>query len=366
MPPRKVPGKEVATTAPAGSLKASAGALARFRDGMVSSYGNRIATPGQPHLILPTGSITLDVALREGGWRAGRIHEVVGVPDVGKSTLMISSMRQAQLALPHLAVAYVDMEGTFDDDWAEANGLDLSPSRFHHMYPNHSEDASDMARNCCRSGLFSEVVLDSVGGMESKKAFEDKKGDIKDAEDELPGRNAQVITRMVKHIATLARQTNTTVLIVNQWRVVIGGFGGRTPAGPSALKHATTTQVDMSRGGETPLTLKIDGYPQTVSVQSKARVVRSKSVPVGGIAEFWINNRPTDEYGPVGINVVDEYVTRGISLGIIEQGGGGYYTAPGQEKVHGRSALYELLRSKPELIATVREKILSTSTPVIG
>jgi len=168
-----------------------------------------------------------------------------------------------------------------------------------------------------------------------------------------------VITRMVKHLASLARQAHVTVILVNQHRQVISKFGGKKSAGPTALQHATTTRVEMSRTGEEPVTLLIDGVRQPVSVQSRARVARSKIVPPGGVAEFWINNRLTKDFGPPGINRIDECAEAGIFTGAIRQDGS-WYQIPGAPKVQGRAAVIDQLRAQPELMAAVREKIFAS------
>lgn len=337
---------------------ARATGLEAFQQGLQDKYGKtRAPDKPLPMDYISTGSLMLDWALRRGGWPTGRIVELWGPPDTGKSTIAICSMRQAQLKYPKRAVAYVDMEGTFEEDWAEANGLDMSRSRWEHLYPDHSEQASDMARTCCMSGHFSLVVLDSIGGMESKKAFEDKKGDIKDAEDDIVAANAKVITRMVKHFAKLARETRTTVLLVNQPRAVIGSAGfPDQPSGPRAQQHASTTRVRMSKGSEAPVKMRIDGVDERVAVQVKATVDRSKQVAVGRVAEIWVNTFPTTERGPLGIDQMQDVVEFGIRRGVIIQKNS-YYQVPTQPQVNGKEKLREQVRANPELLNVIRERI---------
>lgn len=330
-------------------LAAHAAALSR-------RYGSRVAAePEGPPVIIPTGSLTADRVLGEGGWRQSRIHEIVGPPDAGKSTLMINSAREQQAADPERAVAYIDIEGTFDYDWAHANGLATSPDRWMHLYPDDSEDASDMARDCCRQGIYSCVIVDSVGGMQSRKAME------KDAEDQLPGKNAQVITRMVQHLASLARQHRVTVLLVNQYRATIGTMGGDVSAGPKALQHATTSKVIMTRGHEKPRTLVMDdGEEIVVATQSRVRLARSKLVPHGRSGEFWIVSQPTAAMGSPGIWAADEYAALGISRGAIVPDKGSWYVFPTGERANGRNAVALALQENPSLMAAVRERVLAS------
>jgi recombination protein RecA len=334
--------------------------LEKFRAGLVRRYGDRVAPPPEQRAeyeVLPSGSLTLDWALRRGGLLRGRLHELVGPPDSAKTTLVINGMARAQQRYPQLGIGYVDMEGTFDDDWAQANGLDLS--KFDHLYADDSETAADQMRDFARSGLYSMAVLDSIGAMESRKALE------KDAKDTLPGRNAQVVTRMCKQLGSLARQTKTTVILVNQLRANIGGMGGDISAGPKEMKHATTTRIAMGSGSQEPVKMQFEEGqpPEIVCLQFKARVTRMKAGAPGRIAEFWVNNRDTEEYGPAGINEIDEYISVGVRLGAIDRDGAGNYTLPGVPKaVKGRGAAVQLLRARPELCIAVRERIFRGAT----
>ena len=270
------------------------------------------------------------------------------------STLAINSMKEQQRAFPDRAIAYLDVEGTFDYDWAEGLGLDTSsPERWRHLYPGTSEEASDMIRECCRSGLYSIAVVDSIGGMESKKALD------KDAEDDLVGKNAQVVTRMVKHLASLARLSSCTVLLINQHRANISSYGGNVSAGPKAMQHATSTKITMSRTGEPPKKIRFAAGedPETVAVQIRARVDRSKLVAPGRVAEFWISNRPTEELGPPGIYALDEYATLGIKLGAIVQKGAWYQFPNSGPQVQGRENVVLAMRADNSLLDSVRSAI---------
>ncbi|MFE4863242.1 hypothetical protein ACFRBW_39480, partial [Streptomyces sp. NPDC056670] len=157
------------------------------------------------------------------------------------------TMANAQLQFPDRAVALIDMEQAYDFDWARKLGVDVDDeNKFFHLYPDHSEDVSDQISMLLRSGEVSLVVIDSIGGMESRAAFEKK------AEESAMGKNAQVISRMVKRVAGLCRENNAAVVFINQYRADIGGRmpGAQKAAGPSALKYNTTSQIKMSRTGE--------------------------------------------------------------------------------------------------------------------
>jgi recombination protein RecA len=322
-----------------------------FQEGLAKSYGDRVVKPNvspDRYDAIPTGSIVLDHALYFGGWTVGRVHELVGRPDSAKTLLMINSAVNAQAKYPDKPVGYVDVEKTFDDAWAQTNGLDLSRERWTHLKADHAEHASDMVRKLVFSGLYSMVILDSVGAMESKKVFE------KDAEDPLPGANAQVVSRLCKHVATLSWQTGTTVLLVNQIRKPIGKMESDISAGSIIMQHATTTRVQIAQVGGaesyTSLVMEAGEDAETISKQFRARVTRSKIFPPGRKAEFWANNRATEEYGPAGINKIDQYASMAIRCGYaVKDGEGSYYRIHGHDKrINGRKAVGDLLRGSEQ------------------
>jgi recombination protein RecA len=339
--------------------KAPPKSLAALRENMVKKYGTGQVVRREDVLayeVIPTGSLSLDLATRVGGWVRGRIHEIIGQEGNGKTTLVINSMAQAQIKYPNLAVGFIDMEQTFDWDWAEANGLITTPDRFVYAFPNDSEDVSDQVKEMVETGLFSMVAVDSIGGMESKQAFD------KEAQETVVGRNAQIITRMVKRLAMLARREQVAILLVNQYRANISNpMGGDQSAGPKALKYATTMKVEMRRTGETPLKVKFpdDDEPQVVGTQYKARVSRNKVAAQGKAGTFWLINNASMEYGPIGIDVADEALTIGIFTGAIGVEGGGYYTMPWtsgkKDRIHGRPLVLAYLREHRDKAMEVRD-----------
>lgn len=339
--------------------------LANFAAKMRDQYGaTRMPEHSAERDILSTTSLTLDWAFRLGGLEMGAIYEFVGEKDSFKTSLAIRMLAEAQRRWPARGVAYIDLEKTFRDGWASKLGLDCSDEAagaglWMHTYPEDSEDSSDMCRQLARSGLYSLIVLDSVGGMESRKAFK------KDAEEDVVGKNAQVITRMAKQLATLTWQNQCTIIMINQYRANIGGYGGDLSAGPRALQYATTAKVEMHAigGADGVRKLKFGDSEEPVGRQVRARITRLKNATPGRKAEFWFSIQPTAQFGPVGIDVADEYTTMGIRFGVIaREGKGSYYVVPGADKVNGRDAVMKLLRQRPELLDGVRAGVLAAET----
>jgi recombination protein RecA len=336
--------------------KKSTTGLASFRDKLTSAYGEGRVTrqeKAKPYEVVSTGSLSLDYALRVGGWVRGRMHEIVGPPGVGKSTLVLNSMAQHQLKYPKLAVAYIDMEQTFDRNWAVANGLDVSDDRFLHVFPDNAEQVSDLLRAICREAPISCVVVDSIGGMESKSALE------KDAEDSVVGRSAQVITRMVKHVATLTRESGATCLLVNQYRANLNYGASDISAGPRALAYATTTKVALRRTGTRPKVVKVNGEDEEISREIRAKVERNKVAAQGRVGTFWITNQIAKGFPELGIDKIDEAWTIGLQTGVIRQSGA-FYTLPGADKaIQGGDKAKEALRADLVMVAKLREQALA-------
>ena len=312
-----------------------------------------------PAEVVPTGSVALDWALREGGFKRGQIYEVIGVEDAGKSSLVLSTAAICQRMFPGLGVVYADMEHTFDPSWATALGVDCSKrarqaGRWNHPEPPDSETASDMARGWCMSGLASLIIVDSVGAMESKKALD------KDADKDQVGKNSQVITRMAKHLSTLARQNRVIILLVNQYRANVGSaFGGDVSAGPKLMRHATTAKIEMARvfAQGSQRTAEYFGEEEVTGRMSRARVSRLKSGAPSRVAEFWINTQDTEEHGLRGIDSAHELLKLGKRLEVIVQQPGGYYVMPGGDRLHGEAAVLARLRASQEARDEVRAAI---------
>jgi recombination protein RecA len=329
--------------------------MGAFRAKLDKRYGQRLVRTeeAKPYVVVSTGSLTLDYAMRTGGYIQGRIHEVYGPPGVCKTTLSILSAVAHQQKFPAKAVGWVDMERSFDIDWAKRHGLDVSEEHFTLLEPDHAEDVADMVRAMCETGLYSAVVVDSIGGMESAKAFE------KEAGDAVVGRNAQVITRMSKHVAVQASNHKVTIILINQPRANLAFAGQDIPSGPRALKHATTFQIVLSAPtkAENVVTAKVNGDEIIIGRKYVARVTRSRVGPSGHRAEFWMFNQDASEHD-FGLDIVDEATWMGIRTGVIEQKGA-FYTLPTGGRFQGREKLSQALRAEPEALVRVRELVLA-------
>ena len=335
--------------------------LAKLRADLTKTYGDRYTRRDLmvPPTFISSGSLVVDYALG-GGFALKRTHEVIGPEGMGKTSLANLTMANAQAMFPDRAAAIIDMEQSYDFAWAEKLGVNLHDDHFIHLYPDHSEDVSDQIAMLLRSGDVSMVAVDSVGGMESKAAFEKK------AEDVVVGKNSQVISRMVKRVAGLCREHNALVIFINQYRADIGNpRGGQKSAGPSALKYNTTTKLKMARTGEPTrkiaLTDAVSEAPKELEVgrQLRVKVERNKLAVQGRSADFWFFNHPTQQYGPVGVDRADEAAVLGLATGAITRLSSVMYELPDGTKVNGRNNVKTLVAERPDLIEQIRTRALA-------
>lgn len=346
------------TTSRSGPKKATASALSKFEEEFSRGMGVelRAGKKRSKPKITTTGSLALDFALTVGGIPSGRVIEMWGPEHAGKTTLAIIMARMHQIAYPEKMVAWVDMEQTFDDDWAEANGLDLSRMWFY--TPETAEDVADAVKKFVRSGLCSFVSLDSVGGMISRIEIE------KDADEVTVGKVPQIVTRMVKAASPAAFANGTTLLVINQVRANIGGYGAdETTGGGWALKHVTSMKLQVKKaGGEgSKHTAKMPGHDRPVPVGFKmaVRVQKNKMGPEGTVAEIWFHNVPTATYGPVGFDPVQETFDFAKRFKLMGSGAGGNYEVEGEKIKGGEPKVMDYLRKNPDAVEALRTKVLA-------
>lgn len=309
-----------------------------------------------PYEVIPTGSLELDYKLGVGGWVEGRVHEIHGPEHVGKTTLCMHGVANAQKKHPNKMVGWVDMEQTFDKSWAQKNGVDLK--RLWIYTPKDAESTADAVKRLVGSGLCSMVVLDSVGGMISRLERE------KNADQAAVALVAKIVTRMVLEMSPTGNANGTAMIVVNQVRSNIDGnkYAPKTSnPGGWALKHITTIKlrVRTSGGSDGVRNVKVDGEDVPVSQQIAIHVEKNKTAPKGRVANIWLTNQNTDKWGPIGIDKADEAFEFGKRLGLIT--GKGWYVLPDGEKLQGGDAVRNYLRERPAMIEEIRQAVLDTA-----
>lgn len=336
---------------------ASAAARRAFEQLWAKNYGEGTLVRHEEVVaydVISTGSILLDYAMGCGGYIEGRLTELWGPDGMGKSTLAAIAVAEAQRKYDSLDTAYIDMEQRVDLAWFQAHGVDLK--RMYHAMPDNAEQVADQLKDCLRSGLFSMVVLDSIGAMIPKKAID------KDADEAVVAGAAAVVTRMCQIATVEARKNKVAVLLLNQVRVE--GIGGSftydgTPGG-KALRHSTTHKIKIGKGPKDPYTIGSGAEVEVVGEEIVARVDRNGVAPRGRVAYIGLMNQETDKYGPIGIDKAGEAFTLGKRFGLIEQHGGYWVFTTDGEQVQGNEGALGKLRNDPTLVDQIRVRALET------
>lgn len=310
------------------------------------------ASAASAYRVIPTGSIKLDVRLGVGGYVRGRIAELWGMPGMGKTTMALLAIAEAQRAYPDELCAFVDVEGTFDKLLAARLGVDLD--RLDLFVPSNAEEVADLMKTMIRQRIYSMISLDSIGAMIPEIEKE------KDADESVVANQAKIVTRMVKIITSEAPVYDVAVLIINQVRadIGIGGHGPQTTtAGGWALKHHSTHKLKVGPGGAGwQRKVIVDGVTHVVGQNIAIEVERNKVGVRGGVARFDLFIKPTHKFGPRGLRPAQEALELGQERtvrAIIKNGS--RYTLPDGQVVTGEAKALEALQDDPELVAMVRE-----------
>ena len=267
---------------------------------------------------ISTGSIELDDKLG-GGWALGRLIEIWGPQGGGKSSLALTGSASFQRNDPR-NVAYIDVEHTYDPEWAKKMGVDLD--RLHIVVPDTAQSVANAVKMLVDSEVFSLVVIDSVGAMFGAAEQE------KDAEDAVVAEVAKVVTRAVKLGAEACARNECTVMLINQVRANIGGYGAASThsSGGYALGHATSQKVKVGRKDAFNAPMLGEVGQVYCGHEMSIRVERNKLADPQRVAVVNLMTRNTPEYGPIGIDRVAEafLVGQREHVGIIVRSGAWY------------------------------------------
>jgi hypothetical protein len=176
-------------------------------------------------------------------------------------------------------------------------------------------------------------------------------------------KNAQIITRMVKIAAVEAKQSGTVVLYLNQVRANTGYGSDITTGGGFALKHCTTQKLKLSRaGGDSARTfvVEVDGEKIPVGHEIKIKVERNRVAVPYKTANMVLFNQPS-QFGPVGVDKIDEVATLGLAFGIIQRAGAWYTLPITGERVNGKEAVLKALKEDPKVCDEIRKLVLAHS-----
>ncbi len=304
--------------------------------------GDRIASTDA----IPTGSLTLDLALGVGGLPRGRIVEIYGPESSGKTTLTLHAIAEAQARGG--VCAFIDAEHALDTGYARKLGIHLDELLV--SQPDCGEQALEIADTLVRTGAIDLIVVDSVAALVPRAEIE---GDMGDAH---MGIQARLMSQALRKLTAAIAKTKTVVVFINQLRAKIGVVFGNpeTTTGGNALKFYCSVRLDIRRGS----TIKKDD--QIVGSATRVKVVKNKMAPPFREAHFDIR------YGS-GIDTFTELLELGERWGEIDKSGA-WYSYQGERLGQGRDKAAAHLRETPELAATLRARICQraglTSTPL--
>ncbi|MBQ3952574.1 MAG: recombinase RecA, partial [Oscillospiraceae bacterium] len=275
---------------------------------------------------LPTGSLSLDLALGIGGVPKGRIIEIYGPESSGKTTLALHMVASAQKAGGE--AAYIDVEHALEPAYARAVGVNIDNLLI--SQPDTGEDALSITETLVRSGAVDIVVVDSVAALVPRSEIEGEMGDSS------VGVLARLMSQALRKLAGIISKTNCVVIFINQLREKIGVMYGNpeTTPGGRALKYFASVRIDVRRME----TLK--NGTEMVGNHTRAKIVKNKVAPPFKEAEFDIM------YGE-GISKIGEIVDLAVKLDIIEKGGA-WYTY-GETRIQGRDGMKQYLKDYPDV-----------------
>ena len=284
---------------------------------------------------IPTGALSLDVALGIGGIPKGRIIEIFGPESSGKTTLALHAIAECQKRGGE--AAFIDAEHALDPVYAKHLGVDIDNLIV--SQPDTGEQALEIAEALVRSGAIDIIVVDSVAALVPKAEID---GDMGDAH---VGLQARLMSQAVRKLAGVLNKSNTAIVFINQLREKVGIMFGNpeTTPGGRALKFYASVRLDIRKIEN----LKQDG--EVFGNRVRVKVVKNKVAPPFREAEFDII------YGK-GISKSGNILDLGVNLDIVEKSGS-WFAYDGTRIGQGRENAKRYLEENPEIMADIEKKV---------
>ena len=303
-----------------------------FGKGAVMRYSER---PQDDIPSIPTGALSLDVALGVGGYPRGRVVEIYGPESSGKTTLALHGVAEAQKQGG--VAAFVDAEHALDPTYARALGVNLDELLI--SQPDSGEQALAISEMLINSNAVDVVVVDSVAALTPRAEIEGEMGDS------LPGLQARLMSQAMRKLTAAVSRSRTTLVFINQIREKIGVMFGNpeTTTGGRALKFYSTIRIDVRRIGS------IKDNTGVVGNRTRARVVKNKVAPPFRDTEFDIM------FGQ-GISTEGDLLDLAVEHKIVQKSGAWY--SMGEERLgQGREAVKQVLKDSPDLMKQIDQEL---------
>ncbi|HDD54823.1 MAG TPA: recombinase RecA [Chloroflexi bacterium] len=311
----------------------------RFGEGAIMKLGD---AQGLAVDVIPTGTLSLDLALGVGGVPRGRVTEIYGPEASGKTTICQHIVAEAQKQGG--TAAFIDMEHALDPAYAARTGVDIDNLLI--SQPDTGEQALEIAESLIRSGAVDVIIIDSVAALVPRAEIE---GDMGDSH---MGLMARLMSQALRKLSGAIKQTNTCLIFTNQLREKIGIVFGNpeTTPGGRALKFYSSIRLDVRR------IQSIKSGTEIIGSRTRVRVVKNKVAPPFRTAEFDIMH---DE----GISKSGDILDLAVEASVIDKRGSFYYYGDDLRIAQGRENAKIYLKENPDICQevenTVRELVLA-------
>ena len=303
-----------------------------FGKGSIMRLGQREVVEAD---VVPTGSISLDIALGIGGLPRGRVVEIYGPESSGKTTLALHALAEAQKLGG--TCAFIDAEHALDPIYA--NKLGVNTNELLLSQPDTGEQALEITDTLVRSAAFDVLVIDSVAALVPRSELEGEMGDHH------VGLQARLMSQALRKLTASVSKSNTTIIFINQIRIKIGVMFGNpeTTTGGNALKFYSSVRLEIRRIGA------IKDRDEVIGNQTRVKVVKNKLAPPFKMVEFDII------YGE-GISKTGEILDLGVTAGMVEKSGS-WFSYNSERIGQGRENAKAYLKEHPDVAARIEAMI---------
>lgn len=286
--------------------------------------------------VVPTGSLSLDLALGVGGLPKGRIVEIFGPESSGKTTLALNVVAQTQKQGGR--AAFIDAEHAMDPDYAGRMGVNVNELLI--SQPSSGEEALNILESLVRSGIIDVIVVDSVAALTPQREIDGEMGA------QHVGLQARMMSQALRKLTAIAAKSGTMIIFINQLREKIGIMFGNpeTTPGGRALKFYSSVRIDIRRIAQ------IKRGDQAVGNRVKAKVVKNKVAPPFRMAEF-------DIIFGEGISYEGDVLNMALGNGVVKKSGASY--SFGEEKLGvGLENVRKKLQEDKKLLNQIKKEVL--------